>query len=193
MLKNRMKKNVIAAALLLSGGFISAYASAQSYMGINVGRTSWNFKCDGATRCQQGAASWKLFGGRDISPYFAIEGGYVFMNEVGASDATLNANFTARGVDFAAIAKTPEWKGIVGYAKLGGAYMKGEVTASTMNLYGSEANYSGQGLFGVGLRYQIDPKLALRVELDRRNVRVSSIKDANYGVTNFTVGLQSEF
>lgn len=187
------KKNLLAMALVLGSAVISVQAHAESYFGGAVGRTGWDFSCAGSDRCATAAGSWKLYGGHDFSPYFAVEGSYVYMNEVGANDSVVRASFNARGADVAAMAKTPVWNGLHGFAKLGATFMKGEVIASMGNVSGSETNYSAQPLIGFGASYQLDKKLTVRVELDSRKVKISNIANATYKVTNFSVGLNSVF
>lgn len=188
-----LKKNLLAMALVLGSAAISAQANAESYFGGAVGRTGWDFSCAGSTSCQKAAGSWKLYGGYDFSPHFAVEGSYIYMNEVGAKDSMVKATFNARGADIAAVAKSPVWNGLHGFAKLGATFMKGEVIASVGNMSGSETNYSAQPLIGLGASYQLDKKLAVRVELDSRKVKISSLADSTFKVTNFSIGLQSVF
>lgn len=188
-----LKKNLLAIALVLGGAVISAQASAQAYLGGAVGRTGWDFSCAGSTSCATAAGSWKLYGGVDFSPYLGVEGSYIYMNEVGAKDSMVKATFNARGADIAAVVKSPAWKGLHGFAKLGATFMKGEVIATVGNLYGSETHYSAQPLIGLGASYQVDKKLSVRMELDSRKVRLSSLVDSTYKVTNFSFGVQSEF
>lgn len=187
------KKNLLAMALVLGSAVISVQAQAESYFGGAVGRTGWDFSCAGSTGCQRAAGSWKLYGGHDFSPYFAVEGSYVYMNEVTANLGAIGVNFNARGADVAAMAKTPVWNGLHGFAKLGATFMKGEIIASFGKLSGSEKQYSAQPLLGLGASYQLDKKLAVRVELDTRKVKISSVADTTYNVTNFSVGLNSVF
>lgn len=189
-----LKKNILAAALLVGSAFLSAHAAAQiSYFGGSVGRAKWNFDCAGATSCHTAAGSWKLFGGYEFSPNFGVEGSYIYLNEVGANDSILKATFNGRGADLAGVAKTTPINNFVGFAKLGVAFMKGEVVASAAGYTGSETHYSGQPLIGLGVMYYVDKKVAIRAEVDHRNVKVSGYRETTSGVTNFTIGLQSEF
>ncbi|MFZ6819335.1 outer membrane beta-barrel protein [Undibacterium sp. Ji22W] len=190
MLKNKF----LAAALLVGSAFLSAHAAAQvSYFGGSVGRAKWNFDCAGATSCHTAAGSWKLFGGHDFSPNFGVEGSYIYLNEVGLSDPMLKATFNGRGADLAGIAKTTAMNNFVGFAKLGVAFMKGEAIVQGSGVSGSETHYSSQPLIGLGVMYYIDKKMSIRAEVDHRNVKVTGFRDTTSGVTNFSIGLQSEF
>ena len=188
-----LKKNIFAVAFVLGTAFLSAHASAESYMGASLGRAKWNVNCAGATGCHTAAASAKFFGGYEINRYFGLEGGYVYMNEVSANDSMLKAAFNARGVDFAAVVKTPAYADFTGFAKLGTAFMKGEIFATAGGFQGSETHYSSQPLGALGVTYQFDKKMSLRAEVDYRKVKVSSFKDTTYGATTFSLGFQSEF
>jgi OOP family OmpA-OmpF porin len=189
-----LKKNILAVAIVLGSAFASAHAAAQAtYFGGSVGRAKWNFDCVGSTSCHTAAGSWKLFGGHDFSPNFGVEGSYVYLNEVGASDSYLKATFTGRGADIAGVAKTTAVNNFVGFAKLGVAFMKGEIGVAGSGYIGSETHYSGQPLIGLGVIYQIDKKISIRAEVDNRKVKVSGYRDSTSGVTNFSIGLQSEF
>ena len=190
-----LKKNILAAALVLGSALVSAHAAAQAtYFGGSVGRAKWNFDCAGATSCHTAAGTWKLYGGHDFTPNFGVEGSYVYLNEVGASNSSVLGIFNGRGADIAGVAKTASMNNFVGFAKLGIAFMKGEITAfSTALGNGSETHYSGQPLIGLGVMYQIDKKVSVRAEVDNRKVKISGFKDSTFGVTSFTIGLQSEF
>jgi OOP family OmpA-OmpF porin len=189
-----LKRNILAAAFVLGSALLSAHAAAQtSYFGGSVGRSKWNFDCTGASSCHTAAGSWKLFGGYDFTPNFGVEGAYVYLNEVGATASSLKATFNGRGGDVAAVAKMPVMNNFVGFAKLGVAYMKGEVVASAAGLAGSETHYSGQPLIGFGAMYQVDKKISIRAEIDYRKVKVTGFTDTTFGVTSYTIGMQSEF
>ncbi|WP_395007530.1 outer membrane beta-barrel protein [Undibacterium sp.] len=189
-----LKKNIMAAAFVLGSALLSAHAAAQtSYFGGSVGRAKWDFDCAGANSCHTAAGSWKLFGGYDFSPNFGVEGSYVYLNEVGATASTLKATFNGRGADLAAVAKVAPMNNFVGFAKLGVAFMKGEVVASNFVSTGSETHYSGQPLIGFGAIYQVDKKISIRAEVDFRKVKVAGVTQTTFGVTNYTIGLQSEF
>lgn len=191
--KIMVKKNLLAMALIVGSAAISAQANAESYFGGSVGRTNWDFDCAGAATCQKAAGSWKLFGGHDFSPYFAVEGSYIYMNEVSANVGVIQVNFNARGGDIAAMAKTPTWKGLHGFAKVGATFMKGEIVAAIGGAVAGETHYSAQPLIGFGGVYQLDQKMSVRLELDSRKVKISHIADTTYNVRNFSIGVQSVF
>jgi OOP family OmpA-OmpF porin len=193
-----LKKNILAAAFVLGSALLSAHAAAQtSYFGGSVGRAKWDINCTGTTSCHTAAGSWKLFGGYDFTPNFSVEGAYVYLNEVGASStptvSSLKATFNGRGGDLAVVGKMPLANNFLGFAKAGIAFMKGEVVTSTFRTAGSETHYSGQPLIGFGAMYQVDKKISIRAEVDFRKVKVAGVTQTTFGVTNYTIGMQSEF
>lgn len=188
-----LKRIIITSSLLAACTLMSAHAAAQSYFGGSVGRAKWNLDCVGTTRCQTSAASVKLLGGYEISPNFAVEGSYIYLNEVNANISDIQVRFNGRGFDIAGIAKTSPVNNFSGFAKLGLAFMKGEIEADSYIGSGSDRNYSSQPLFGFGVMYDIDKNMKVRAEIDRRNVKVSGFVNTTYGVTNFSLGLQSSF
>jgi hypothetical protein len=189
-----LKKIIITSGLLAACTFMSAHAAAQSYFGGSVGRAKWDLDCTKTVTCQTAAASAKLFGGYDINTHFAVEGSYIYLNKVTANRVTLvKEEYNGRGFDIAGVAKTSSYNNFVGFAKLGLAFMKGEVQVNTPYAYGSANNYSSQPLAGAGVTYNIDKKVKVRAEIDYRKVKVTGYVDTTYGVTNFSVGIQSEF
>ena len=188
-----LKKIILTTGLLAACTLMSVQAHAQSYFGGSVGRAKWNLDCAGTVKCQTSAASVKLFGGYDINQYFAVEGSYVYLNEVSANVTNVQVGLNGRGVDIAGVVKTLPMNNFTGFAKLGLAFMKGEVQAFSNVAKGSANNYSSQPLVGAGVMYNIDKKMKVRAEIDRRNVKVSGFVDTTYAVTNFSIGLQSEF
>ncbi len=192
-----MKKNILLIALALSTTFVSAFASAQSanesYFGAALGRTKWNFDCSGAEHCSTASASFKIFGGYSFSENLAIEGSYIYVNETDASDSDLKVAQNARGVDIAAVFKTPAKNNFLGFAKVGAAFMKGEAVAASGNFSASATQYSTQPLLGFGVLYQLDKKMSLRAEIDSRRVKVTGFAGTTSRVMNYSFGFQSEF
>jgi OOP family OmpA-OmpF porin len=187
------KKSLLTLALLAAGTLMSAQVFAQAYVGGSVGRAKWDIDCTGATGCHTGAGGFKLYGGSDFTPNFGWEGSYVYLNEVSANAGPLQATFNGRGADLAVMAKTPVVKNFVGFAKLGVAFMKGELIASIGPVFASDTNYSSQPLGALGVMYQVDKKLSIRAEFDTRKVKVSGFPQTTSNVNMFSLGIQSEF
>lgn len=185
------KKNIIAAALIFAGAAFSA--SAQTYVGGTVGKSKWNADCAGATSCSTSDTAFKLLGGYDLSPNWALEASYFSLGKATASDGNISGEFKASGVDFAGVAKTTAVNGWVGFAKLGLAYVKGETTGRVGNMSGSTSKNSAQAVYGLGFLYQISNNVNLRVEYERRDAKVADVSGATTAVSNLSVGVQAGF
>jgi opacity protein-like surface antigen len=115
------------------------------------------------------------------------------LGEATFSDSINSGTINARGLEFSAVGKTPSFKGLVGFAKVGVAFIKGEITASTGSLSGSERKQTGKPVVGLGLLYNLGNNISLRVEYERRDVKVSNIAGTTATVSNVSFGLQGSY
>jgi OOP family OmpA-OmpF porin len=187
-----MKKNYIAAFVLAALGF-SGSAMAQSYLGGSAGQSKWNLDCRGGDSCSNAAAGVKIFGGYDYSPNISFEGAYFYLNQVGIDYPGIKAEINGRGMDFAVLVKTQPYRDFTGFAKLGASFAKGEIELLAGPYKASDRNYSTQPLFGLGVMYQIDSKISLRAEYERRKLRMSTIPDLSATTNMLSIGIQSQF
>lgn len=188
------KKSLFAAALLIAGLAFSAQASAQqSYLGAAIGTARWNIDCTGATSCDKTDTSYQILTGYNFSPMWAVEGSFFSLGETSASDAGVTGAFKSSGVDVVGVVKTPAMKGFVGLAKIGLAYVKGEVAGSVGNLVASGSKFSVQPVFGFGVMYQVNPEVNVRAEYTYRKVKVANVSGATGNVSTITLGAQSTF
>ncbi len=188
-----LKKNIFAAAFAVACALVSAHASAQAYLGGTVGRAKWNLDCAGTDSCTTTASGYKLYTGYEFTSFVGVEAAYVSLNEATARIGGLSASFTGKGLDVAAVFKTPSYKNFQGFGKVGVAYMKGELTASFAGASAADNSYSTQGLIGFGALYQLNKDISLRAEFDHRRVKVSGFNDSTSNVNMFSVGIQSVF
>ncbi|MBI3285700.1 MAG: outer membrane beta-barrel protein [Burkholderiales bacterium] len=186
-------KNILAAALIFAGLAFSANASAQTYVGGTVGKSRWNMDCAGTTSCSTTDTAFKLLGGYDLAPNWALEASYFSLGKATASDGNIKGEFKASGVDFSGVVKTAPENGFVGFAKLGLAYVQGKSTGSVGNMSGSVSKNSAQPVFGLGFLYQVSNNVNVRAEYESRKVKVADIDDATSTVRNFSVGVQASF
>lgn len=188
-----LKKNFLVAALLLSGLTISAGAFAQNYIGASAGHAQWNINCAGASACSKGSTALKVFGGVDLSPTWAVEGGIFSMGKATAIYGSIKGEFEARGIEIAGVVKTPAIKGFVGFGKLGMTAIKGETTASIASSSGMNTKNTNQAVYGFGLMYQLNNDIRLRAEIEKRDVKVGDFDGAKGSIANFSIGLQASF
>lgn len=187
-----MKKTYIAAFVLAALG-LSGSALAQSYLGGSAGQSKWNLDCRGGTSCSNAAAGMKIFAGYDYSPNISFEGAYFYLNQVSINYPLFKAEINGRGLDLAVLLKTQPYRDFTGFAKLGASFGKGEVELLAGEYKVGDRNYSTQPLFGLGVQYQIDSKLSLRAEYERRKLRMSTIPDLSATTNMLSIGIQSQF
>lgn len=183
MKKSLTPLSVAAAALLASG----AVFAQSAYVGASVGSAYWSDNCSGLTSCSKNDTSYKIFGGYNFTPNFAVEGGYTDLGKITGNNGAGNVSVTANGVELAAVGKAPVGSGFGLFGKLGLSMMQ----AKNSGFNGAFDNTtSTQLLAGVGATYAINSQVALRAEYETRQVKFSGTKDT---VGNFTVGIQASF
>lgn len=143
---------------------------------------------------------FKLFGGYQINPHFALEGGYFNLGRFGYTATTvpagsLHADMKVQGLDLDALGLlpiTPRWSvfGRVGliYADTRDSF------AGTGSLYPSTTSASKRALgyhYGAGLQYELTDAAALRAEAER--YRVKDAVGNNGDIDLISVGLVYRF
>ncbi len=182
---------VIAAATLLTMQTAMAQESGW-YAGGNVGRTSATI--DDARITSGLAASglattsiadrdrdtgYKIYGGYQLSPNFALEGGYFDLGKFGFTATTnpagtLNGDIRVRGLNLDLVGTLPlserfSLLGRVGanYAQTRGTFSgTGAVGVTNPNPSKNDTNYK----IGIGLQYAFTEALSMRGELERYRI-----------------------
>lgn len=185
-MKTRLATIGVAACSLLGMG--SAFA--QGYVGASAGKAYWSVDCAGLATCDKNDTSYKLFGGYNFSPNFAVEGGYTDLGKIKGSGGGVSGEVKASGFELAAVGKAPVADRFELFGKLGLAVMEAKASGSGFGISASDSTTSTQLMGGVGAAYKFDKQLALRAEYEIRQVKYSGNKD---NVGNFTVGLQFSF
>jgi OmpA-OmpF porin, OOP family len=184
-----MKKQLIAMAVAAASLFGAQAAMAQGYVGVSGGASFYDVDCAGTTSCDKNDTSLKLFGGYNINPNFAIEGGYTSLGKAKASIGPLRAELKATGFEVAGVGKFPAAQNLELFVKLGVSVMTGEAVI-TGPVGGSAEEDSAELLAGIGLSYALNKQVALRAEYETRNVKFPGDKAT---VGNFTVGVTFKF
>ena len=164
------------------------------YVGGNVGRSSSTIDFGGISSRTLGPGytvnsisgnsrdtSWKLYGGYQFTPNFALEGGYYDLGNYGFTTnttppGTLRGDFRFRGVNMDVVGSIPITEKFSAFARLGVTYGQTRdsfsgtgavfVPAGSANPSKREAN----GKAGIGLSYAINENLAVRLEGERYRV-----------------------
>ena len=175
-----MNKAIIGAIAAMA---ISAPALAQqshAYVGGLIGQSK---AADGCTdlpsgfSCDNKDTAFKLYGGYQFNPHFAVECGYADLGKVKGSGVVSGVNLDATiklsAWDVTAVGSWPFANQFAVFGKLGGYYGTVDSTATASGAGGTAsaaAKDSNTGFtYGVGARYDFTRNLALRAEWQRYN------------------------
>jgi OOP family OmpA-OmpF porin len=210
------RKAIIATALGLGAACATSAQAAGNagwYGGASLGRSTeqlgggaidgalGNQGLAGASSLDHHGTSYNLFAGYQMTPYFAVEGGYVnlgrfdFSSAVSAPTAdTVSGRYEAKGVDAAAVGILPFADKWSAFGKAGLLYAKTSLEAgSTGAVAVSEAHHWGTSpLLGAGIGYDLTRNVSLRAEWDR----YFSVGDSSTGkgdIDQYTVGVAYRF
>lgn len=188
-------KSAGALSLLTLALFASPMALAQQsgwYGGANVGRTG--AEIDDARIASgllgQGfntssiddrdrSNGFKLFGGYQLSPYFALEGGYFDLGKIGYTahtvpEGTLNGEMRVKGLNLDLVGTLPLTGKLSAIGRIGVNYARANDRFSStgaVNVSNPTASKNGTNAkYGVGLNYAFSDAIAMRLEVERYRV-----------------------
>jgi OOP family OmpA-OmpF porin len=188
-----IRKSIVAAALLMTGGLLAGQAVAAEtggYFGVAAGQTKAGIDEDEAnsdlaalglgatTTVEETDTGFKIFGGYQFTRNFAVEGGYTNLGK-----ATLHSDITSGGIGTA----DGEWTAFsidlaaLGIIPFGDRFsLFGRAGVSIWSL---DADFTGQGpggtatesesktgvspLLGLGAAFNITESISLRAEYER--------------------------
>lgn len=176
-------KTVSILALATASLMAGAAAHAQSttglsglsgfYGGVGAGRTDTdigNAGIIGSTDKNDNA--WKLFGGYQFNPNFAVEAGYVDLGKasiVGATagGAPASATLDAKVWQASAVGSLPLTPSLAMTGKLGLAYADTDTTGNIGGAAFGGSDSKTAPTYGLGLRYDLTKTVSLRGEWER--------------------------
>ena len=149
---SRFTQSLIAATLVTAG--VGAAQAEGAYVGGGLGKPNYSSSVNGISGDGSGTGI-KLYGGYQITPNFAVEGGFFDLGHI--DDA--NGRVKTKGVYADAVGSyvfAPQWS-VLGSAGLA----EGRFTTT-------RGDDSSPGLkIGAGVQYELTPQAALRVQYDR--------------------------
>ncbi|MBC7452985.1 MAG: OmpA family protein [Massilia sp.] len=155
----------------------------QSRANIDDARLIRSLSANGATLGSFGTdergRSVKLFVGKQLNPYFAVEGGYFDLGKFGFNATTsgngvLNGETGFRGVNLDLVGQFPLSQRFLLLGRIGMNYAKtsthftGNRLAAVTNPHPSERKVGAKA--GLGLEYKFSEALALRAEVERYRI-----------------------
>jgi OOP family OmpA-OmpF porin len=161
----------ILAAAGLTASLVAFPAAAQLslsgfYAGAGVGHSKARDWCSpgGFDSCDDTKTAWKVFGGYQFTPNFALEAGYTNLGKFTASfgPETEEAKVTAWEASLLAGAPLMERLGIFGRFGFYRATVK-----DSDNMFGTFEHDNTDATFGLGLSYDFTRNLGMRAEWQR--------------------------
>lgn len=193
------------AIFALGAAVFSATASAQFttprtfYAGGNLGSSHAQRWCMGAgsASCDDSKAGFKVFGGYQLDETFAVELGYARLGKFTARFPTGDTDDAkVSALEASIVAAWPLARRIAIFGRMGAYY--GTVKETT-SFAGNGSQNNGDLTFGVGVRYDVMPKLAVRAEWQRyldmggENVGLGAGLGDNSSVDLMSVGVLWRF
>jgi OOP family OmpA-OmpF porin len=159
-----MKMNVISGvigAALFAMGMCAAQAESGPYVGANFGQSSIDL-CSGlaVTGCDDDDTGWKVYGGYDINPYFAVEAGYADLGDFSVAIPGITVTGEYDGMFIDAKGSLPIGDAFSVFAKLGVLFwdVEGANAAVGYSEDGSDLSY------GLGAEYMFTSQFGGRAE-----------------------------
>jgi OmpA-OmpF porin, OOP family len=165
------------------GALAQAPGDVGWYVGVSLGQTEVNLDCAGTTACDDKDSSWKIFAGYQFNRNFALEFGYIDLGEVTASTPAIGfippASVAIESTvwELVAVGMLPLAERFSLYGKLGLYRADTDIEVNFVSLGSVTDSDSNTDLtFGIGVRFDITPRLGVRLEWQR----YSSVSAADF-------------
>jgi OOP family OmpA-OmpF porin len=171
-------RRLVLATLAAASGFFSAQTMAQPYIGFSAGQADVDESMaipgliDPGGRVDGKDGAFKLFGGYQFNPNFALEAAFVDLGDVSYSGSFAGAPVTGgriqnSGVNLSAVGVVPLGQRFVLFGKVGMFLWYSEATDVTGG-FGFRSEEDGADLsVGLGASVAIGQKVSLRAEWER--------------------------
>ncbi|NML62377.1 OmpA family protein [Massilia sp. RP-1-19] len=181
------------APMITTESNLEAWNNSAAYIGAAIGRSRVHIDDSAAARqltapgqtvnawsSDEKDVGFKLFAGKHINRYLAIEGGYFDMGDFSYSTSTvqggtLTGDVRIRGVNADLIGKLPVSQRFMLFARAGMAYVKADTDFSGSRVNSAAPAEHNEGKwkphFGVGAEMSLSQKLSLRLEAERVRTR----------------------
>jgi len=164
-------KTLMLVAALLAAANAGAQDSRGGYMGASIGQAYYNHTCNGAPAgisCNNNDTAWRVFGGYQFKPSFAIELGFHTLGSVaaeGKGPATVTQTAEVRAVDVVYVGSWAMSNRLALITKLGFYFGKLQVAATPAGTSrGWESRSTNDITYGLGVGYQLTDHADFRLE-----------------------------
>ncbi len=166
----------------------SFYAPGSGYVGLNAGRSRYNYPAGaGAFANDRNANAWSLYGGSYFNNNFGFELGYNDFGRVNRAGGSTKAN----GISLSLVGRAPISSSFNLLGRLGGTYARTEVSAAAASGIASGTNNKFDLSYGIGAEWAFSPRASAVLQYDEYNVRyVGSGRDR---LNTTTLGLRYRF
>ena len=178
---NKLIRSVLLAAASL---LVSHTASAQVYAGIGAGKTSWSLNC--TSTCSASKPDVHLTLGYDLGQEWSVEGRFSKLSDV--TETTRQWRFRSYQTEVAGLRRFMVQNNLVTFGKFGVTYTR----FSPQETNGATVEKSNRfsPMVGVGLAYKITNLVAVRGEIETRQIR---FMEQNSKITSVSFGIQKAF
>jgi len=200
-------------ALALASSQIAAGAEQGWYAGANLGQTDADMDSSGIVAQQRADGftnirlenddddiGFKVYAGYQLNQYIALEGGYFDLGKFGYKtfmdrSSVFTSDTKLRGVNIDLVAMVPLSEKLHAIGRLGATRYQSQDSnrgygAVSVNPFNSKDREPGHK-YGVGLQYDVNNNLALRLEAER--YRIQDIMFRNHDVDMFSLGVVYRF
>ena len=197
--------------LLLCVGPHAAAQESHGYMGLSVGQAHGEFEAQTLLQQQlplgstlgplghdRSSSALKLFGGYRFNSFWALEGGYFHLGELGVQALTLptgglSGRIKLQGVNLDVVGLMPLSPAWVLSARVGGVYTHTQVSyqgdGGVVPRHDRDSRSTGSVKLGLGLQYAMSRTLTLRLDAERYRFDDAA---AGHGIVHvYTLGLQT--
>ncbi|MGZ8318142.1 MAG: outer membrane beta-barrel protein, partial [Telluria sp.] len=201
--------STMAPTMVVTDANVEDWANTSAYIGVSAGRSRAHFDDQAFARdltapggtvnsysSDEKDVGYKLFIGKNINKYIAVEGGYFDLGEFSYTTRTvqggsLTGDVRYRGVNADLIGKLPLSQRFMLFARAGMGYVKADTdfSGSRVNAIAPQNSEEGKWKphFGVGAEMGLTRKLSLRLEAER--FRVKDFMQDNGKTDLYSLGL----
>ena len=161
MKKNKILSRTLLAVLVGASAFGAQAADKGFHVGAGVGQSL----VDEAGYDDEDTA-FSVFGGYQFNRWFGLEGGYADLGKLETSG--IGRDIEASSVYLTAVGTVPFTDTFSGYAKAG--FQRWDLDTALPGVTGTTDDNGTDPVYGVGLQYRLNDKVALRGEYSRFEV-----------------------
>ena len=161
-------------AALLAAANASAQESRGGYMGASIGEAYYKHTCEGAPAgitCNNDDTAWRVFGGYQFKPSFALELGFHMLGNIGAQGSApgmVTQTADVRALDVVYVGSWAMSNRLALITKLGLYFGKLQVAAGPPGITrGWESRSTSDITYGLGVGYELTDHADFRLEWQR--------------------------